>query len=152
MMHYILFEIFHHEFFHHIAESMATTLEMISATMGKSQPIYLDYSKRQYTRKKNHPHAPLEEALANAYAYNSFSFVNRVGSGCMTGGIKSFQAAIQRYWKSEPAGYCDAHGKISHAQWFQRFCFQTVYPYLPGWFQGEYRIVLSACPNTQRNI
>ncbi|MDW7774693.1 MAG: hypothetical protein SCH71_17570 [Desulfobulbaceae bacterium] len=105
LMHYILFEIFNHEFFHHIAESTATSLEIICAAKGNPQPIFMDYWKRKYLEKEKHPHAPLEEALANAYAFNSLSFITRVGLGYKSGGVKIFQAAIQKYWEREPPGY-----------------------------------------------
>jgi hypothetical protein len=112
LMHYILFEIFHHEFFHHIAEATATTLEILAAAMGTPKPFYLDYRRRSYEGKELHKYAPLEEALANAYAYNAFSFINRVGVGCKTSGVKVFQAAMKRYWIREPAGYRDAHNYV----------------------------------------
>jgi len=108
LMHYIVFEIFHHEFFHHIAESTATSLEIISAGMGNPKPIFLEYNSRKKSDKEQHQHTPLEEALANAYAYNSLSFITRVGMGYKTGGVRLFQAAMQKYWKKEPPGYRSA--------------------------------------------
>lgn len=115
LMHYIVFEIFHHEFFHHIAESTATSLEIISAGMGNPKPIFLEYNSRKNSDNETHQHTPLEEALANAYAYNSLSFITRVGMGYKTGGVRLFQAAMQKYWKTEPPGYRSAqhyvHGK-----------------------------------------
>src|SRR5262249_48878804 len=38
LMHLILFEIFNHEFFHHLVESTATTLEVLSAGQGSVVP------------------------------------------------------------------------------------------------------------------
>ena len=115
LMHYIVFEVFHHEFFHHIAESTATSIEIISAGMGYPKPIFLKYNSRKHSDKEKHEHTPLEEALANAYAYNSLSFITRMGMGYKTGGVKLFQAAMQKYWKTEPPGYRSAkhyiHGK-----------------------------------------
>lgn len=115
LMHYIVFEVFHHEFFHHIAESTATSLEIISAGLGNPRPIFLEYNRRKHSDKEIHKHTPLEEALANAYAYNSLSFITRVGMSYKTGGVKLFQAAMQRYWTTEPPGYRSAqhyiHGK-----------------------------------------
>lgn len=113
LMHFILFEIFHHEFFHHIAESTATTLEILGAAMDKPQPIYLEYTNRKFKGEERHEHAPLEEALANAYAYNSFSFIDRVGVGCKTAGIKIFQAAMMHYWPRESSGYRHAHNYVN---------------------------------------
>ena len=85
VMSFVLFEIFHHEFFHHIVESAATTIEIITAnSVEEVRPYYLDYLKKKYyydTGIGKHPNDPLEEALANAYAYNSFSFLSRVKFG-----------------------------------------------------------------------
>jgi len=89
---YIIFEIFHHEFFHHIVESAATSLEIITASLGKARPLYieyLDYMYQQVDGLGKHEHDPLEEALANSYAYNSFSFMSRVGVGYTTYLVKS---------------------------------------------------------------
>lgn len=108
LMHLILFEIFNHEFFHHLVESTATTLELILATQGEPQPVYLRHRQQQAINEFEHPHAPLEEALANAYAYNALSFISRVKAGFKTATVKSYQQAIAQHWKCEPAGYCDA--------------------------------------------
>jgi hypothetical protein len=107
-MHLVLFEVFHHEFFHHIAESAATTLEIVSAAMGNNKPIYLEYKARQHNQLINYPHAPLEEALANAYAWNSLGFISRVKAGYKTSIVKYYQKAIEKHWKLEPAGYREA--------------------------------------------
>jgi hypothetical protein len=108
LMHLILFEVFNHEFFHHMVESTAATLEMILATQGAPQSIYLNHRIRQAANTFMHPHAPLEEALANAYAYNSLSFISRIKAGFKTANIKAYQDAIEMYWPREPRGYRDA--------------------------------------------
>ncbi len=108
LMHLVLFEIFNHEFFHHLAESTATNLEILSAAQGNSKPVYLDYRKRQHQDGFAYPHAPLEEALANAYAYNALSFICRIKAGYKTASARAYQAAIQRHWHLEPDGYKDA--------------------------------------------
>lgn len=108
LMHLVLFEIFNHEFFHHLVESTATTLEVLLATQGKAQPVYLRYREQQARNVFNHPHAPLEEALANAYAYNALSFISRVKAGFKTGAIKTYQKAVIQHWHREPPGYRDA--------------------------------------------
>lgn len=41
LMHLVLFEVFNHEFFHHLVESTATTLEVIMATQGEPQSLSL---------------------------------------------------------------------------------------------------------------
>jgi hypothetical protein len=65
----VLFEVFHHEFFHHLAESTATALEIICAGMGRPRRTFLDYWESKFEDViGRHPHHPLEEALANAYA------------------------------------------------------------------------------------
>ena len=107
LMHLILFEIFHHEFFHHLAESTATSLEIVLAAQQKFfQPIYLQHQKQQRQKAfTDYPHQPLEEALANAYAYNSLSFISRTKVGYRTATVQYYQAAIKHYWDLEPPGY-----------------------------------------------
>jgi hypothetical protein len=80
----VLFEVFHHEFFHHLVECAAATMEITSASFGTPKAFYMDYWERKYTREPglgSHVDEPLEEALANAYAYNSFSFLSRTEIG-----------------------------------------------------------------------
>ena len=108
LMHLILFEIFNHEFFHHLVESTATTLEVILASQGDPQPVYLRHRRQQADNTFQHLHTPLEEALANAYAHNALSFISRIKAGFKTGTVKAYQKAIERHWKFEPAGYCEA--------------------------------------------
>jgi hypothetical protein len=109
----VLFEIFHHEFFHHLAESTATALEIICAGMGSPRRIYLDYwdSKFEDVIGK-HSHHPLEEALANAYAYNAFSFISRVKVGYRVSLSVFYQHALIKMWPKEPAGYREAEHYI----------------------------------------
>ena len=113
MMHLILFEIFHHEFFHHMAESTATSIEIICASIGFPKSIYLKYRTRLNNNKIDYPHTPLEEALANAYAYNSLSFICRIKAGYKTSTVKLYQKAIEKYWNIEPPGYKDAKSYIN---------------------------------------
>lgn len=107
----VLFEIFHHEFFHHIVECAATTLELLSPAFGPPRSFYLDYKHHQYEiadRVGPHPHKPLEEALANAYAYNSLSFISRIKAGYKTTLIRLYQKMLEEYWPHEKEGYRDA--------------------------------------------
>lgn len=105
----VLFEIFHHEFFHHLAESTATALEIICAGMGSPRRIYLDYWESKFEDViGRHPHHPLEEALANAYAYNAFSFISRVKVGYRDSLSTFYQHALIKVWPKEPAGYREA--------------------------------------------
>jgi hypothetical protein len=108
LMHLVIIEVFHHEFFHHIAESTATTIEIICAAMGNPKPIYLEYKSRQHERRIEYPHHPLEEALANAYAWNSLSFISRVKAGYKTAIVSFYQKAVENHWPHEPPGYRDA--------------------------------------------
>jgi hypothetical protein len=108
LMHLVLFEVFNHEFFHHLVESTATTLEVILASQGEPQPLYLRHRKAQRQNEFHHPHAPLEEALANAYAYNALGFISRVKLGFKTVSVKAYQRAVIKHWKVEPPGYRDA--------------------------------------------
>lgn len=108
LMHLVLFEVFNHEFFHHLVESTATTLEILVAAQGQPQPVYMQHRVRQKSNEFNHPHAPLEEALANAYAYNALSFMSRVKVGYKTASVKNYQLALKKHWHREPPGYRDA--------------------------------------------
>jgi len=114
----VLFEVFHHEFFHHIVECAATTAEVLFASTGKCRPLYLDYLRHSYEHKERvgpHPHKPLEEALANAYAYNSFSFISRVKVGYKNILVKNYQKVLRGYWPHEPPGYHHAENYIQSA-------------------------------------
>ena len=106
----VIFEVFHHEHYHHLVESTAFTLETILAEFGMTQSIYLPYNRRNRSDevKKYNPHVPLEEALANAYAYNSISFAQRTKPHFDIGVMKAYQAVIKQHWRLEPQGYCDA--------------------------------------------
>ena len=80
----MLFEVFHHEFFHHLTECAATTIEILSAAYGPPRPFYNEYWTSRFAVTPGygpHPDHPLEEALANTYAYNSFSFLSRTQFG-----------------------------------------------------------------------
>jgi hypothetical protein len=114
----VLFEIFHHEFFHHLVESTATTMEIIYKGLGHDHCFYLDYlkEKRSKSSSKDISCEPLEEALANAYAYNSFSFISRVKSGYVSGIVKIYQEVMEKYWRFEPSGYRDAGNYIKGGQ------------------------------------
>ncbi len=108
LLHLMIFEIFNHEFFHHLVESTVTYLEIISASWDRPYPIFRDYKGRQHSNRIHHPHHPLEEALANAYAYNALSFISRIKAGFKTATIKVYQEAIKKHWAFAPQGYCKA--------------------------------------------
>lgn len=115
LMHLVLFEVFNHEFFHHLAESTATFLEVLGAAQGEGKSVYLDFSRAQRTTGFDFPHAPLEEALANAYAHNALSFISRIKAGYKTAVISSYQEAIKAHWCLEPPGYREADHYIDGA-------------------------------------
>jgi len=108
LLHMVLFEVFHHEFFHHLVESAATTLEIVSAAQGEGRAVYIPQRSHAVRYGLGHPHAPLEEALANAYAYNSLSFISRVKLGYKSVAVRTYQKAIEAHWHLEPAGYKEA--------------------------------------------
>jgi hypothetical protein len=58
----------------------------------------------------------LEEALANAYAYNSFAFISRVRGGYLEGTSRLYQKTLERSWRTEPAGYRDAGSYVKGGQ------------------------------------
>jgi hypothetical protein len=113
----VLFEVFHHEFFHHTVECAATTIEIASAAFGRPRPIYANYWTGGYANEPGvglHPDDPLEEALANSYAYNSFSFLSRTEIGHKLLCVKLYQKVLEKYWPTEPAGYQSAGKYINH--------------------------------------
>jgi hypothetical protein len=103
----LLFEVFHHEFFHHLTECAATSFEIASAGFGKPKPIYSNYFDKT-DGVGPHPDHPLEEALANAYAYNSFSFLSRMEIGFKLIWVKVYQKILEKCWEREPPGYRSA--------------------------------------------
>lgn len=110
----VLFEVFHHEFFHHQTECAATTIEILSAAFGTPRPVYKDYwdNRFEHTGLGRHPDHPLEEALANAYAYNSFSFLSRTQIGYKLVWVKLYQKVLEKCWPLEPPGYRSAASYI----------------------------------------
>jgi hypothetical protein len=113
-----LFEVFHHEFFHHLVECTATTLEVLWPTSGRSpRPVYLAYRMRAWEQTLGcHVSDPIEEALANAYAYNSFSFISRVRGGYLDRTSRIFQKALERSWRHDPPGYKEAAAYVKGGQ------------------------------------
>jgi hypothetical protein len=87
-------------------------LEILLASQGKPPPLYLQHRAAQMRSTFAHPHAPLEEALANAYAYNALSFISRVKAGYKTASVKVYQSAVAKHWYVEPPGYRDARHYI----------------------------------------
>ena len=113
----LLFEVFHHEYFHHLVESTATTLEILSAAFGEPRKIYLDFNNNGYEQVISlgkHPDHPLEEALANAYSYNSFSFLSRVRFGYKVALVRTYQKVIRAVWAEAGTGYQCASKYISN--------------------------------------
>jgi len=60
--------LFFHEYFHFLVDVAASTLEI--ASKSASRPLYSDYKRRVYRNKTGSAEEPLEEALANAYAFS----------------------------------------------------------------------------------
>ena len=117
MLHLVLFEIFHHEFYHHLVESAATTIEIIADAMGAPVPSYAAYRFGIYSAKFDwHEHNPLEEALANAYAFHALAFISRVKTGYRDALVGSYQRNLEVYWSQEGAGYRNASAYLSGAQ------------------------------------
>jgi hypothetical protein len=118
LMHLVLFEMFHHEFYHHLVESAATTIEIIADAMGGPiLPRYLTYRHRSHGKEFTwHSHQPLEEALANAYAYNSLSFISRVKAGYRDALVASYQKNLAAHWQREGPGYRNAEHYIDGGQ------------------------------------
>ena len=114
----VLFEVFHHEFFHHLTECVATTVEIASASFGTPRPAFNDYWAcrfREVVGLGPHPDHPLEEAPANAYAYNSFSFLSRAQFGYKLVWIKAYQKVLEKCWSKEPPGYRSAEKYMNGA-------------------------------------
>lgn len=106
----VIFDVFHHEFFHHLVECAATSIEVVwPAPHGQPVPVYMNYLRATWRASLGeHEHDPLEEALANAYAYNSFSFITRVRGEYLHGVSRLYQLALRKSWPKEPPGYREA--------------------------------------------
>jgi hypothetical protein len=116
-LHLVLFEMFHHEFYHHLVESAATVLEILADAGGATFPGYLAYRQAVHDMAFSwHSHQPLEEALANAYAYNSLSFISRVKTGFRDALVWHYQKALFPQWRTEGPGYRDAEHYIEGGQ------------------------------------
>ena len=116
-LHLVLFEMFHHEFYHHLVESAATVLEILADAGGMKSPGYLAYRHAVHDRSFDwHRHQPLEEALANAYAYNSLGFISRVKTGYRDALVWHYQRALFPQWLNEGPGYREAASYIEGEQ------------------------------------
>ena len=114
----VIFDVFHHEFFHHLVECAATTIEVVwPAPQRQPVPVYLNYRRGTWRRSlEAHEHDPVEEALANAYAYNSFSFITRVRGEYLHGVSHLYQRALEKSWLKEPPGYREAGAYVQGRQ------------------------------------
>ena len=116
-LHLVLFEMFHHEFYHHLVESAATVLEILADAGDFSFSGYLAYRRAVHEKTFSwHHHQPLEEALANAYAYNSLGFISRVKTGYRDALVWHYQRALFPQWQTEGPGYRDAENYIEGNQ------------------------------------
>ncbi len=105
----VLFELFHHEYFHHIVESALTTLEILVGALTMPQRLYYGYRMHVYEKTLGpHPHKPLEEALANAYAYDALAPIARSKLGCRTLEATLYRGMRRESWPSLKEGYRDA--------------------------------------------
>lgn len=114
----VIFDVFHHEFFHHMVECAATSIEVVwPAPQRRPVPLFLNYQRATWREPLGpHEHDPLEEALANAYAYNSFSFITRVRGEYLHGASRLYQRALERTWPNEPPGYREAGAYVQGRQ------------------------------------
>jgi plasmid maintenance system killer protein len=83
--------LFLHEFFHYITDIAASTLEIAS---GLRRAYYIEYVKNVYMRPGKSDE-PLEEALANAFAFNRF----------YRKPDQPFKSLIRQFMKNQPGGY-----------------------------------------------
>jgi hypothetical protein len=88
--------------------ALRQTMEMVLAEAGSPKSLYLDYLRRYKQPFMGNQHEPIEEALANAYAFNAFSFISRVKKGYVDGLIRIYHAVLEKYWAHTPPGYRDA--------------------------------------------
>jgi mRNA-degrading endonuclease RelE of RelBE toxin-antitoxin system len=87
--------LFLHEFFHYITDIAASTLEIAS---GLRRAYYIEYVKNVYMRPGNSDE-PLEEALANAFAFN------RVPGWQFQRPGWRFRRSVRQFMKNQPGGY-----------------------------------------------
>jgi hypothetical protein len=114
LMQCMLFEVFHHEYFHHIVESSAATLEILVAAFGRPQPLYFSYRQHAYESSLGmHAHKPLEEALANAYAYDALAPIAHSKLGSRSVEATLYRELLREAWPYGGAGYREAGQYVS---------------------------------------
>ncbi len=112
----LLFEIYHHEFFHYLVDCVCAMAELMAGSAGHPHPVYLDYRRNAYeSALGRHPHHPLEEALANAYAYQALRYVDRHESGYKRIIVRLYQHLLRHWWPSQGAGYSCAEEYVGAA-------------------------------------
>ncbi|MEM3342154.1 MAG: hypothetical protein QW728_05630 [Thermoplasmata archaeon] len=95
--------LFLHEFFHYITDIAASTLEIGSPR--PVRPYYIAYTNKVYKYPKNKDE-PLEEALANAYAYNRiYGYVIRRRIADFMKRQPSGYSAFEKYWRKKDFAY-----------------------------------------------
>lgn len=86
--------LFFHEYFHFLTDVASSVLEIASGS--PARPLYSDYMRRVYGNKTGSAEEPLEEALANAYAFNRFAS-NRWSV--------AHRQQLRIFMKNQPNGY-----------------------------------------------
>jgi len=94
--------LFCHEYFHFLTEIAASALEVAIGSTGP--PYYYRYSRDVYSNPQKSPAEPLEEALANAYAYRGFHALSPL-TRLVPGHKKNVGLALQRFMKNQPGSY-----------------------------------------------
>ena len=95
--------LFRHEYYHFLTEIAASALEVAMGSAGP--PYYSRYSRDVYSNPQKNPDEPLEEALANAYAYRSFHAHSLAMRRLVPGYERNVELALKRFMGSQRGGY-----------------------------------------------
>ena len=116
LLHLVLFEMFHHEFYHHLVESAATTVEILANALGAPGQSYLDCGLGVRTGLFDwHRHHPLKEARQRLRL--SRTFIHLSGEDRLSGRSRRvLPRALHAHWQHEGPGYRDAGDYLSGAQ------------------------------------
>jgi hypothetical protein len=91
--------LFFHEYFHFLTDVAASVLEI--GTKSVPRPLYLDYMKQVYMKSRSKSE-PLEEALANAFAFDRVTSHRSLAMSAR----QSSGSHLWVFMKKQPNGYC----------------------------------------------
>lgn len=104
--------LFFHEFFHFVTDIASTVVE---SAVSFDRMLYTNYFKKEYIQSKMNKDGPIEEALANAFAYNKINR-ERKQKGGKRRRIRGLEPLIRQFMTNQPLGYMDYHKHLDRQQ------------------------------------